>query len=524
MDRLFLLMINMSITSSYVILFVIAARFFLKKAPKLFSYALWAIPFLRLVFPFSFESTFSLVSINREIIPENIVSGHTPPIQSAISTIDGAVNYIPQAADSPLSSAFYLPLPSEVNPIQRWISLGSTIWIIGLLLLLVLSVYSTIRLSRRLKSASLIRDNIYSADHIETAFVFGLLRPRIFLPCNLSQTEALYVIRHEEIHIRRLDHLVKFLASLIVSIHWFNPLVWLAFYLMGVDMELSCDESVINEMGYAARKDYSSSLLSLSTGKRRLVGSPLAFSENNTKGRIKNILNYEKPKFWIVIVSIIFVAVLTVGLLSNRPQKQKENPNASLSSNNGMTEETTTEDIVSKTDGGTAIESPPGETTEDSALSDIIGEVSYLVPKIQKDTNLGADLPFIHFETEDQVIFSSYLGIFIFDLNDSEMLRAFIPSDSNLRIGAQGDTISVVRMDKASGIITIHNVGMQLLDYYYQYDLQADKLYRYLIEDLPDIEPYEVSGEMNTSDWTAWNLTYTSRLTGKTYYPLRNVK
>jgi beta-lactamase regulating signal transducer with metallopeptidase domain len=326
-------MINMSITSSYVILFVIAARFFLKKAPKLFSYALWAIPFLRLVFPFSFESTFSLVSINREIIPENIVSGHTPPIQSAISTIDGAVNYIPQAADSPLSSAFYLPLPSEVNPIQRWISLGSTIWIIGLLLLLVLSVYSTIRLSRRLKSASLIRDNIYSADHIETAFVFGLLRPRIFLPCNLSQTEALYVIRHEEIHIRRLDHLVKFLASLIVSIHWFNPLVWLAFYLMGVDMELSCDESVINEMGCAIRKDYSSSLLSLSIGKRRLAGSPLAFSENNTKGRIKNILNYEKPKFWIVIVSIIFVAVLAIGLLSNRPQKQKENPNASLSVN-----------------------------------------------------------------------------------------------------------------------------------------------------------------------------------------------
>ncbi|MCF6466460.1 M56 family metallopeptidase [Clostridium sp. Cult2] len=313
MDKLFLQIINMSITSSYVILFIIVVRLFLKKAPKIFSYGLWGIAFFRLIFPFSFESIFSLISINTKTIPENIAYTQTPQIQSGIRAVDGAVNRV-------------LPPPvvgASVNPMQIWISIGSTLWIIGLVLLLLYSIFTTLRLSKNLKSATYFCDNIYKIETIKTPFVFGLVNPKIYLPNNLAKTEESYIIKHEETHINRKDHIIKFVAFLIVSIHWFNPIVWFAFYLMGEDMELSCDELVIKEMGYEIKRDYSNSLLSLSIGKRIIGGSPIAFGENNTKGRIKNILNYKKPKFWVIIAAIIVIIALAVGLLSNPLDKEK---------------------------------------------------------------------------------------------------------------------------------------------------------------------------------------------------------
>lgn len=312
MDKLFLQIINMSITASYVILFVIVVRLFLKKVPKIFSYALWGVAFFRLIFPFSFESIFSLISINTKTIPENIAYTQTPQIQSGITVVDGAVNRA-------------LPIPVvgvSVNPLQRWISLGSAIWITGLVVLLIYSIYTTLRLSKNLKCATHLYGNIYEIDTIKTPFVFGLVSPKIYLPNNLSKTEESYIIKHEETHINRKDYIIKFAAFLVVSIHWFNPIVWLAFYLMSEDMELSCDESVIKEMGYGIKWDYSNSLLSLSIGRRIVGGSPIAFGENNTKGRIKNILNYKKPKFWVIIATTIVIIVLAVGLLSNPYNKE----------------------------------------------------------------------------------------------------------------------------------------------------------------------------------------------------------
>lgn len=309
MDKLFLQIINMSITSSYVILLVIVVRLFLKKVPKIFSYGLWGIGFFRLIFPLSFESIFSLISINTKTIPENIAYTQVPQIQSGITAIDGAVNRV-------------LPTPvagASVNPMQIWISIGSVIWVAGLIVLLIYSLFTTSRLSKNLKSATLLYDNIYEINTIKTPFVFGLLSPKIYLPNNLSKTEESYIIKHEQTHIKRNDHIIKFVAFLIVSIHWFNPIVWIAFYLMGEDMELSCDEAVIKEMGYGIKRDYSNSLLSLSVGKRIIGGSPIAFGENNTKSRIKNILNYKKPKFWVTIAAIIVIIALAIGLLSNPP-------------------------------------------------------------------------------------------------------------------------------------------------------------------------------------------------------------
>lgn len=309
MEKLFLKIINMSIISSYVILFVILIRLLLKKAPKIYSYILWLVVFLRLIFPFSFKSIFSLMPINTNTIPKDIIYSQTPEIQSGITVIDGIVNN-------------RLPVPivgASVNPMQIWISLGQWIWILGIIVLGVYSIVSTIKLSKKLNSSKLLRANIYENSSIDIPFVFGIVKPQIYVPFGLSEAEKSYIIKHEETHIKRFDHIIKFLAFIIVSMHWFNPLVWLAFFLMSKDMELSCDESVIREMGHEIKKDYSKSLLSLST-RRIIGGSPLAFGGKNTKSRIKNILNYRKPKFWMSLIGIIIVVVVAIGLLSN-PKK-----------------------------------------------------------------------------------------------------------------------------------------------------------------------------------------------------------
>lgn len=317
MDKLFLGILNMSITSSYVILFIILIRFFLKKAPKIYSYSLWSVVLLRLTIPFSFQSIFSLMRINTKAIPEDIIYAGLPQINSGITVIDRVVN---NSLPAPVIGA-------SVNPMQIWIAFGGTIWILGLIGLTIYSIVTTIKLHKKLKSAVHISDNIYENTIVKTPFVFGIITPKIYLPKKLSEMEKQYIIKHEQTHIKRYDHILKFIAFLVVSMHWFNPLVWLSFFLMVEDMELSCDEKVIKELGSDIKKDYSTSLLSLSTGRRIIGGSPIAFGENNTKGRIKNILNYKKPEFWVSIVTIIAIIAVSIGLLSNPKEDITNSPN-----------------------------------------------------------------------------------------------------------------------------------------------------------------------------------------------------
>ncbi|OEF97364.1 M56 family metallopeptidase [Desulfuribacillus alkaliarsenatis] len=307
MDTLFLQVLNMSITASYVILFVIIARLFLKKLPKIFSYALWSVVLFRLVSPFSFESVFSLLPGNTQTFNTDIATSQAPRIDSGITVIDQAVN---RALPAPAVEA-------SVNPMQVWIALGEVIWIIGIVALLTYSIFTAIKLSNRLKAATHVYDNVYEMDWIKTPFIFSIISPKIYLPTGLSEKEKEYIIRHEQTHISRFDHVFKPVAFLVLSIHWFNPLVWVAFILMSEDMEMSCDESVIKQMGNGIKKDYSTSLLALSTGRRIIGGCPLAFGENNTKGRIMNVLHYKKPAFWVVIIVGILVVVMSFGLMSN---------------------------------------------------------------------------------------------------------------------------------------------------------------------------------------------------------------
>jgi len=315
--------LNMSLTASIVIILVLAARLLLKKAPKIFSYALWAVVLFRLLCPVSFSSRFSLIGriqpqaitakggafSSVSYIPADIVHAESPRVDLPVPGISEVLN----------DSLPHGPEQLAADPLEFPAAAATVLWLIGIGAMLLYSAVSLIRLRGRLTGAVRLRDNIYLADHIATPFVIGVWRPKIYLPSTLTKEEQGYVILHEQTHIRRLDHLVKMLAFLALAVHWFNPLVWLAFVIAVKDMEMSCDERVLKLMGDDIRSAYGASLLSQATGRRLINGSPLAFGEGNIKERIKNVMNFKKPAAWVVAVSVLLVAALSIGFALNGP-------------------------------------------------------------------------------------------------------------------------------------------------------------------------------------------------------------
>lgn len=306
----FLQVLNMSFTASFVIVAVLIARLLLKKTPKIFSYTLWGVVLFRLLCPISFESMLSLLPVNTNPISTNTLYSMTPQIDTGLPYLDAVINPA-------------LPVPevtTSVNPLQIMAIIGEFIWLSGIAALLFYSVVSLLRLRGKLTGSVKLRDNIYMADHIASPFVIGITRPKIYLPSTLSEQEQGYIILHEQTHIRRLDHLVKIVAFAALCIHWFNPLVWAAFILAVRDMEMSCDESVMKRLQSDIRAEYSASLLSLATGRKLITGTLLAFGEGNTKDRIKNVMNYKKPKFWVILTTLVAVVAVFVVFALN-PQR-----------------------------------------------------------------------------------------------------------------------------------------------------------------------------------------------------------
>lgn len=308
---MFLQVINLSYLGSIVIVFILAARLLLKKAPKKYSYILWAVALVRLIVPISFESVLSLIPANPTPIPNEILYNITPQINTGVTNFDQSI-----CSSQPIADVV-----ASVNPMQVWFFWGSFIWISGIAFLLILGILSLKKIKVRIKNANYEKDDIYISDNVETPFVLGLIQPKIYLPASLSESEKEYILLHERTHIKRFDHVIRFISYLTLCIHWFNPLVWIAFWLSGKDMEMSCDESVINRLGHSVKKDYSQSLLNLATGRRNLGMTPLAFCEGDIKGRVKNILNFRKPKFYVVVISLIVITVSVFGLLSNPQEK-----------------------------------------------------------------------------------------------------------------------------------------------------------------------------------------------------------
>lgn len=308
MERIFLSVLNMSLTASFVIAAIILARIPLKRAPKIISYALWAVAGFRLVFPFTLEGAFSLLPFNSTPIPQDIAVQAVPHIDSGITVIDKAVSAALPAA-TPVTS---------INPLQIWIFIGTCIWLFGIAVMLIYSFVSIVVLKRRLRSATLIEGNLYEAHNLKTPLVIGIFKPKIYIPAGLTDEEHCFIVLHERTHIRRHDHAVKMFAYLVLCLHWFNPLVWAAFVLMGADMEMSCDECVIRKLGGEIKSAYSLSLVRVASGRKILNGSPLAFGEGGMKERIKNVLNFKKPSRVIITLSIVLVTVMSAGFAVNR--------------------------------------------------------------------------------------------------------------------------------------------------------------------------------------------------------------
>ena len=412
MDALFLSVLNMSLTASYVIIFVIAIRLFLKKFPKVYSYAFWFAVLFRLICPFSFDSIFSIIPKSVSI-PQDIAYSPKPEISSGITVIDSAVNNVLPPPVNPAASA---------NPMQIWLAIGEVVWLIGIAMLFAYSIFTTVKLYRKLRNAKHMEDNIYIVNGFKTPFVFGIVNPKIYLPDHLSESEKSYVLLHEQTHIKRADHIVKLIFFLVTCIHWFNPLVWIAFYLMGEDMELSCDEKVVKQMGSNIKKEYSSSLLSMSTGRRILGGSPIAFGENNTKSRIKNVLNYKKPKFWVIVLLIIIVTAIGFGLMTN-PKSDE----AVLSDRRPMI--MVNGDLYLDTGKEVSVE------IDDSA---IIGEIGSSVDQSEKpieegQTNFGnIGAKYAHFEDNIVVLLNNEWVLFEKENTDISIENNIIYKNENL--------------------------------------------------------------------------------------------
>ena len=313
----------MGVKASVVILIVLFARALLKKMPKVFSYVLWSVVLFRLLCPISVTSEYSVFNL----FEVGAMAEVTDRIQNMADELIDSDTGQEHGADALGNPDVEIMPDTETDAKTDVKQNGSNgeqlgriacgIWLSGVAALVVYSAVSLIRLKRKLSDGMYMKDNIYLSDHIATAFVIGVISPRIYLPSGLSEKEQEYILLHEQHHIRRGDHVVKLLVFVALCLHWYNPLVWLAFVLTGKDMEMSCDEAVIRKLGPEVRADYSASLLSLATGYRIIAGTPLAFGEGDTEGRIKNLARWKKPALWISVIGAILCVALIVILFTN---------------------------------------------------------------------------------------------------------------------------------------------------------------------------------------------------------------
>ena len=312
MNELFLKIINMSISASWLVLAVLILRFVLKKAPKWINVLLWGIVAIRLICPFSFESTLSLIP-SAETIPLNIGMDTTPTINSGISAINNAVNPIISQSNTPMAGA-------SVNLLQITIGIYEYIWIFGMIALALYTAISYWRLHRKVDTAVRYKDNIFQSENVSFPFVLGIIKPRIYLPFKMNGQYLEYVVAHEQAHICRKDHWWKPLGFLLLMIHWFNPLMWLAYVLLCRDIELACDEKVIKELGNEQRGDYTQALVACSVNRRMIAACPLTFGEVGIKERVKSVMNYKKPALWVIIIAVIVCVGVAVCFLTNPKQ------------------------------------------------------------------------------------------------------------------------------------------------------------------------------------------------------------
>ena len=310
MSGIFLKLLNLSISASWLVLVVLALRLVLKRAPKWVNVLLWGMVALRLMLPFSIESALSLIPSAETVSPEVVQFDPAPTITSGVEFIDNAVN-------PSLSESFAAAPLASVNPLYVWTYLAGWVWLIGLAAMLLYALVSYLRLRRCVRASIPLRENIYVCDEVPSPFILGIVHPRIYLPSALDEAQRGSVLSHERAHLARRDHWWKPLGFALLAVYWFNPLLWLAYTLLCRDIELACDERVLRGMDAGQVKAYSSALLACSVPRRMIAACPLAFGEVGVGARVKNALRYKKPAFWVIAASVIVCIVVAVCFLTN---------------------------------------------------------------------------------------------------------------------------------------------------------------------------------------------------------------
>ena len=315
MEKLFLNLLNVSISSCWLILAVLILRLVFKKAPRGIICALWSVVGLRLLLPFKLESPVSLLP-SAEVLPETFFYSTMPHIDTGVRAIDNIFN--PLIADA-LASDTGANAQLQIQDFFNY----PTVCIAGTVVLLIYMLASFLLVKRKVREAALVSENIWACDNIVTPFIFGVICPKIYVPSDMTEEDGVYVLSHEKMHIKRLDHIWKPIGFLVLALHWFNPMVWLAYFIFCRDIEFACDESVIRHIGADKKKEYSTALLNLSTPKHMITACALAFGETNIRARIKGVLNYKNPTLWLTVTAVMLaiasVAVFFAGPIQKTP-------------------------------------------------------------------------------------------------------------------------------------------------------------------------------------------------------------
>ena len=388
MSEAFLKVVNMSISAGWLVLAVLALRLILKKAPKWVNVLLWGIVAVRLICPFSIESALSLIPSTETISPE-IMMDWTPEISTGIAPLDRVVNPV-------ISTSFAPQGMASANPLQILIPVAANLWLLGVLILLAYTAISYLSLHRKLRTAVILRDNIFQCETVSSPFVLGILNPRIYLPYNMDGQNLHHVVAHEQAHIRRKDHWWKPVGFLLLTVYWFNPLMWVAYILLCRDIELACDEKVIAELGNEQRADYTQALVACAVNRRMIAACPLAFGEVGVKDRIKSIMNYRKPAFWIIVTALVVCLVVAVCFLTD-PNPSRE---FSMNGNNvsGLDPEAIVERILD---------------IEDIDNSNVYVNTSNFPIQVDSSFNWSDSQTVSFFFKENQKTYSSQLRIYL---------------------------------------------------------------------------------------------------------------
>ena len=421
-ESVFVRLFNVSAAAVWLVLAVLLARLVLRRAPKWTRLLLWALVAVRLIVPFSVESPISLVP-SAETIRTDVVTSEEPRIHTGIDAINSVVNPILQggaesgevgvgdaagregegalpandgaarSVDGGETAIPQSPAPAfeaSVDTMQTAIRIASVVWLCGVGAMLGYALASYMLLRRRVREAVAEDGRVWTCDRVPSPFILGLIRPKIILPSSLPDGEREMALAHERAHLRRADHVWKPLGFLLLAVNWYNPAIWLAYVLLCRDIELACDERVIRTLGESAKAQYSRALIGASVTRRSISACPLAFGENDVKGRVKNVLNYKKPAFWIVIAAILVCAAVAVFFLTS-PKKPDGGETPAQSGESTVTDQKPEDEsgMDDPSDGG---ESVSWAMSEDYSTKELLGMITYRLEKENGDKT-GNDIP-----------------------------------------------------------------------------------------------------------------------------------